>query len=220
VLVPAFALGRTQEILNIVARLQDSGMVPEVPVLASGLGRAVYEVYDRFRDYLSPNAVLQPLTRFGRVGDVWDRDVTLDLLSDPHIIVATSGMMIENTPSALIAEEMVRPNGKDKPHGIFFVGYVDPDTLGYKLLHAPKDSALSFGVGRPRVKIGLDNIRHFHFSAHAPRKGLRDVIARLHPRNVVYVHGDPEAIEWLSEATANGSRKYSPVIGETISLET
>ena len=215
VLVPAFALGRTQEMLNIIARYQDSGDLPPVPVYASGLGRAVYEVYNRYPDYLHPDATLRPLSRFGRVGDVWNRDNVQDLLSEPCIIVATSGMMVENTPSALIAEEIVqRPH-----HGVFFVGYVDPETLGYRVLHAKKGTVLHFAPSRPAVKVTLENIAHFHFSAHAPRSALHEQIKRLNPRNVIFVHGDPEAIDWMYEETGNGCRKFCSPLGQTLELD-
>lgn len=215
VLVPAFALGRMQEMLNVIARLQDFRMIPNVPVYASGLGRAIYEVYNRFPEYLHPKAALRPLSRFGRIGDVWERKVVLELLSEPSIIVATSGMMIENTPSALIAEDMVRK----KKHGIFFVGYLDPETLGYRLLNAEKGARLSFALDRPPVQVALEDIAWFHFSAHAPRTALQDFIARAHPKNVVFVHGDPAAIDWMYKMTANGACKFTAGVGQTIELE-
>jgi len=215
VLVPAFALGRTQEMLNMIARLQDTGVIPQVPVYASGLGRAVYEVYKRHTNFLNSEAALQPLDRFGRLGDVYDRAVARDLISEPAIIVATSGMMVERTPSALVAEEIVQ----DKRHGIFFVGYIDPETLGYRVLHAKKGTELTFDPRRDPVKVVLEDIRYFHFSAHAPRKALQEVIQRVRPRNVVFVHGDPEAIDWMYEESGGGFRKYSPMAGETVTLE-
>ncbi len=214
VLLPSFALGRMQEILNVVARLQEEGVIPEVPVYASGLGRAIYELYDRFTDYLAPDAELRPLTQFGRIGNVFDPAVVERLLQEPCIMVATSGMMLENTPSALIAQEMVRYNH----HGIFFVGYVDPDTLGYKLLNAKPGERLRFALGCPSVEVKLENIHRLHFSAHANRKSLRAIVERLKPKNVVYVHGDPEALTWMRDNTANGSHTYMPQIGQTVTL--
>ncbi len=215
VLVPAFALGRTQEMLNIIARFQDAGDLPSVPVYASGLGRAVYEVYNRYPDYLHPDAFLRPLSRFGRIGDVWNRENVQDLVSEPCIIVATSGMMVENTPSALLAEEIVQ----SPHHGIFFVGYVDPETLGYRVLHAKKGMLLHFGPSRQATRIVLENITHFHFSAHAPRNALHQQINRLNPKNVIFVHGDPEAIDWMYEETGNGRRKFCSPLGKTIELD-
>ncbi len=213
-LVPSFALGRTQEVLNIIARLQDTGKIPDVPVYASGLGRAIYELYNRFEDYLLPNAHLQPLDRFGKIGNVWEPTIAAELISRPCIIVATSGMMLENTPSAMIAQEMVKQNH----HGIFFVGYLDHETLGYKLLHSEPGASMSFGLGREPVEVKLQNIDRFHLSAHAPRAALTRVIEKIKPKNVIYVHGDPDAIAWMQQHTANGCRSYAPVIGQTVTL--
>lgn len=216
VLVPAFALGRTQEIVNIIARLQREKRVPLVPVYISGLGRAIYEIYDQYKNYLKPNVVLSPLEQFKRIGDVWERKVTKDLLREASIIVATSGMMLENTPSAMIAAEMVR----EKRHGIFFVGYVDPETLGYKLLHAETGDSLPFEVSGSPIKIRLENRQRFHFSAHAPREDLCAFVDMVKPKNVVFIHGDPDAIEWMRENCGQGYRKFAPGVGETISLDT
>jgi predicted metal-dependent RNase len=155
------------------------------------------------------------LSRFGRVGDVWNRDVALGLIETPSIIVATSGMMVESTPSAMIAEEMVQYAG----HAIFFVGYVDPDTLGYKVLHAKKGDRIAFGLTRSSVPVRLDNIVHFHFGAHAPRRALQNIINQVRPRNVIYVHGDRDAIEWMRSETNHGCRKFCPETGETITIE-
>ncbi|MBI4560196.1 MAG: MBL fold metallo-hydrolase [Candidatus Hydrogenedentes bacterium] len=216
VLVPCFALGRSQEMLNIIARLQSDGLIPDVPVYASGLGRAIYEIYGKFAQYLRPDATLSPLRQFQRIGDVWERSVTRDLLKRPGIIVATSGMMVESTPSAMIALEMVR----EKRHGIFFVGYLDPDSLGYKLLHAKTGDDVTFEWGSPPVKVRLENLRRFNFSAHAARNDLVGLIDHIKPKNVVFMHGDPEAIEWMHSNCHGAFRKFSPAIGETVVLET
>jgi len=215
VLLPSFALGRTQEILNIVSRLQEEGVVPPVPVYASGLGRAVYELYDRFADYLHDDADLRPLEQFHRIGNVWEPAVVENLISKPCIIVATSGMMMQNTPSAMIAAEMVRHTH----HGIFFIGYLDPDTLGYALLHGQAGERHQFCLGRPKVECRLENIRHFSFSAHAQRPTLQKLIKKVRPKNVVFVHGDADAIAWM-EANTNGTcRSFTPTIGQTVALE-
>lgn len=215
VLLPCFALGRTQEMLNILSRLQDEGRIPAVPIYASGLGRAVYEVYDRFGHYLRGDAYLRPLDLFDRVGNVWDPARIAHLLSHPCIIVATSGMMIETTPSAMIAREMV----KEKRHGIFFAGYLDHETLGYKLMRAKPGDKLAFALGHPEVEIVLDNIRRFDFSAHAPRIALLNVIKHIKPRNIIFVHGDPEALTWMLANTNGGCTRFAPTMGETVVLQ-
>lgn len=215
VLAPSFALGRTQELLNVISRLQANDRIPDVPVYASGLGRAIYEIYGKFADFLRPESTLRPLHEFNRIGDVWDGAVRRELLRKPCMIVATSGMMTENTPSALIAMEMVR----EQRHGIFFVGYLDPDTLGHKLLRAQTGESLAFETDGPLIKIRLDNRQSFNFSAHATREDLCRLIDHIAPKNVIFVHGDPEATTWMKENTSSVYRKYIPSIGETLVLE-
>jgi len=124
-------------------------------------------------------------------------------------------MMLENTPSALIAEEMVQAEN----HGIFFVGYLDHETLGFRLTEADSGDELMFGLDRPTVPVTLENIQRFSFSAHAPRTALQGVIEHIKPKNVVFVHGDGDAIDWMNANTGNGYNNYAPAIGQTITLE-
>ena len=215
VLIPSFALGRMQEVLNIVSRLQETGRVPSVPVYASGLGRAVYEIYSRFEHYLRPDAMLRSLDLYDRIGNVWDPARTENLLREPSIIVATSGMMIENTPSAMIARTMV----KETRHGIFFVGYLDHETLGYKLLHSQPGDVLKFANGYPSTEVRLANIQRYDFSAHAPRAALCNVIEHIKPKNVIYIHGDTDALAWMQENTGNGFTSHVPLVGQTVELK-
>jgi Cft2 family RNA processing exonuclease len=215
VLVPSFALGRMQEVLNILTRLQNEGRIPVVPIYASGMGRAIYEIYQRFEHELKPGSEMTPLSEFRSVGDVWDPAVAQRLLAEPAIIVATSGMMIENTPSAMIAEQLVQ----DPRHGIFFVGYCDHETLGHRVKHASVGDELVFQLGGKPVAVKLDTIDWFHFSAHAHRSALCNVADSIPSRNIIFVHGDPPAVQWMNEHAANGRTRFTPRIGQRIPLE-
>lgn len=214
-LIPSFALGRAQEIINIVARLQDENKVPMAPVYLSGLGRAIYEIYDKYYEDLRPESILCPLNDFHNVGNVWKPEVVEELLREPSIIVATSGMMMENTPSAMIARKLVQ----DPKHGIFFTGYCAPDTLGATVKESKVGDEITFELNGTPVKVQLENIQSFHFSAHAPRKSLRDVVESIPSKNVIFVHGDPPALEWMEYNTGEGRNKYVPAIGQTIQLD-
>jgi Cft2 family RNA processing exonuclease len=214
-LVPCFALGRTQELLNVISRLVRNGKLPSVPVYASGLGRAVYEVYAKHKRYLKPDADLRPLDEFRRIGDVWERSVRRELLQRPCIIVATSGMMVENTPSAMLSQDIVR----NPKNGIFFVGYLDPDTLGYKLLNAEIGDELTFEVSGHPVRIDLANRQRFHFSAHANRDDLAWLVGQLRPRNVIFVHGDEDAVQWMVENCDGEFDRFVPKEQEELLVE-
>lgn len=215
VLVPSFALGRSQEVLNVIARLQRTGRIPDVTVYASGLGRAIYEIYSRYTDYLRPEADLRPLHEFKRIGDVWERKIRAELLRKPAIIVATSGMMMENTPSAMLAQDVI----KETHHGIFFVGYLDPDTLGYKLVNAEPGAELTFELHGKPAELKLENIQRFSFSAHAPREDLRWLVDHVNPKNVVFVHGDDDAVAWMAENCTGDYAKFVPRGADRLVLE-
>ena len=215
VLIPSFALGRTQELLNVIARLIEEERIPDVPVYASGLGRAVYEVYSKHARLLKPDAVFRPLHTFKRIGDVWERQVRRDLVRERSIIVATSGMMIESTPSAMIAQELVR----DTRHGIFFAGYLDPDTLGYKLLNCAPGDEFAFEYMGRKVEVALQNMQRFHFSAHAHRDDLLRVVQRIRPKNVVFVHGDDDAVSWMHDNCQGDYAKHIPDPNTDLVLE-
>ncbi len=215
VLIPTFALGRTQEIANILARLQEEGILLKVPIYISGLGRAIYDIYEQFREYLAEDSKLRPLSCFRKLGNIWQPEIMRQLLSTPSIIIATSGMMIENTPSALIAQEMVQTTH----NGIFFVGYVDPDTLGYKLLTAKPGDELLFQLDAEPVKVKLRNIKRFHFSGHAYRTALLKLIDDLKPKNVVLVHGDPPALDWMRENINSKTNIFVPQNGTKLTFE-
>jgi predicted metal-dependent RNase len=199
----------------MISRLQDENKLPYVPVYSSGLGRAVYEIYDHFFDELKPEAALSPLEEFLSVGDVWNPEIARDLIRDPCIIVATSGMMLENTPSSMIAQQLVQ----NPKHGIFFVGYCAEDTLGQTVKNAKVGEKIVFELGGDPVVNTLTNIQSFHFSAHASRKALQQVVDDIPSKNIVYVHGDPPALEWMEYNTGEGRNKYVPAIGQTIHLE-
>ncbi len=123
--------------------------------------------------------------------------------------------MLENTPSALIARDMVRNN----KHAIFFVGYLDPDTLGYKVLHAKTGEAFAFEWEGEPIPIEMENRQSFNLSAHAHRDELVDFIYRVRPKNVVFVHGDTEAVDWMYARCDGDFIKHRLEKDETITLE-
>ena len=56
-------------------------------------------------------------------------------------------------------------------------------------------------------------------TAHAAGKALKRFVERLQPKNVIYVHGDPDALRWMQDNTANGARSYIPTVGQSVLLE-
>ena len=214
VLIPAFALGKTQELLFIIHRLMRQGQIPSVPLYISGLGKSITEIYQDHRRYLRPQESILSFELFSVLGFLDDLSIA-SLLRDPCLIVATNGMMVENTPSARIARWMVQ----EKRHGIFFCGYIDPDTLGYRVFHSQPGEALAFSSEGEPVAVTNPNIKRFYLSSHADRYELLELARRLHPRNMVLVHGEKEGMEFLQEELGKESQVFMGEKGKTIFLD-
>ncbi|MCX5915276.1 MAG: MBL fold metallo-hydrolase [Deltaproteobacteria bacterium] len=214
VLIPAFALGKTQELLCIIYQLMRTEKIPSVPLFISGLGKSITEIYQDHRRYLRPQASILSFDLFSVLGYLDDLSIQA-LLKEPCIIVATNGMMVENTPSARIARWMV----PEERHGIFFCGYVDPDTLGYRVFHARPGEALSFSPKGDPVTIHNLNIRRFYLSSHADRYELLEVARRIKPRNIVLIHGEREGMEFMKGELEGEFQVWIGERGKTITLD-
>ena len=214
VLIPAFALGKTQELILIIHNLMRSGQIPPVPLYISGLGKSITEIYQDHHRYLLEKANTLSFDLFSVLGFLDDLSIA-QLLQEPCLIVATNGMMVENTPSARIARLLVQ----EERHGIFFCGYVDPDTLGYRVFHSKPGEALPFAPAGEPVIISTPNIRRFYLSSHADRYELLDLAQKIHPRNIVLVHGEKEGMEFLREELSKESQIFLGEKGRTIPLE-
>lgn len=112
--------------------------------------------------------------------------------SPGNIYVVSSGMMTENTLSNVMAEQVL-PQEKN---AILFVGYADPDSPAGLLKATPEGELVKMRPnGQPvRRKCTVDC---FDFSGHATRDSLVNYAVKLNPRQVVLVHGDPDAVEWM-----------------------
>lgn len=214
ILIPAFALGKTQELLSIIHHLMRRGQIPPVPLYISGLGKRVTEIYQEHRRYLRPQASVLGFDLFSVLGYLDDLSIQ-DLLRQPCLIVATNGMMVENTPSARIARWMVQ----EERHGVFFCGYIDPDTLGYRVFHSRTGDSLAFSPEGEPVTIKNPNIRRFYLSSHADRYELLDLARRIRPRNIVLVHGEKEGMEFMKGELSGESQVFLGEKGKTITLE-
>ncbi|MBU1208530.1 MAG: MBL fold metallo-hydrolase [Proteobacteria bacterium] len=214
VLIPAFALGKTQELLSILHSLMRRGQIPSVPLYISGLGKSITEIYQDQRRYLRPHTSILDFELFSVLGLLDDLAVET-LLRKPCVIVATNGMMVENTPSARIARCLVQ----EERHGIFFCGYIDPDTLGYRVFHAQRGEDLIFSPESAPVTIRNSNIKRFYLSSHADRYELLEIARKLQPRIIILVHGEKEGMEFMQEELTGGSQIFMGEKGKTIRLD-
>jgi Cft2 family RNA processing exonuclease len=87
---------------------------------------------------------------------------------------------------------------QDEKHGIFFVGYADPDTPGGRLKESKTGKRFRFseGAGDLKRRCIMDD---FDLSAHAQREDLLGLVARVQPKTVLLGHGDGPARAWMAK---------------------
>jgi predicted metal-dependent RNase/dsRNA-specific ribonuclease len=201
VLIPAFAIGRAQEVLLVLRDALRQGRIPRVPILVDGMVRSVCGAYPLHERYLAPG--VQRLLRteghpfFNRdiraVGDSSDRRQIAS--GGPCIIISSSGMLTGG-PSSFYASEFA-PNERD---AILITGYQDEESPGRALLNLLKQQGprrLMVGGKEVEVKCRFES---YSLSAHADRMQMVGLMEALNPQVVGLVHGDLEAKEALARS--------------------
>ena len=197
VLLPVFALGKTQEILTLLYQFKRAQTIADVPIYIGGLSAKMTEIYDRRAHDTA--RVVPGLELFPEVQPfVLNGKSIRDAPARPGRIYAlSSGMMTPKTLSNIFGRRLL-----EKPeHSIFFVGYSDPASPAGVLRAAEPGALVSLDEDEPAQALRCQ-LEQFQFSAHAPRQSLLDYIKKIAPRKVVLVHGDPPAVEWMRAATA------------------
>jgi len=191
VLIPVFALGKTQEILAMLYKLRREKVL-DFPIYIGGLSSKISQIYDQraqmgrrqlprlqLLDELRPvvlnaETIHEAKTRAGRV------------------YALSSGMMTPKTLSNIFAQRVV-----DQPrHSILFVGYADPESPAGILKNALPNEEVTIDQNEAPQRVRC-HIEQFQFSAHASRESLIAFAERLAPKKVLLVHGDPLAVEWM-----------------------
>ncbi len=216
ILIPSFALGRTQEILALFALLMQQKRLKRQPIYIGGLGKVFTEIYDeqahRTRRH-HPDLQLQEALQL----EVLELEQIKRIkLSGGKIFVLTAGMLVENTPAFDLALRMI----EDERHSIFFVGYADPDTPGGRLLGSRPGEKflLSELTGELTRRCVVDS---FDLTAHANREDLVRFVGYVKPEVVILGHGSPAARAWFESQikTAYPSvRVLQPGPGETLEI--
>ncbi len=194
VLIPSFALGRTQEILALLALLTEKGKFRRQPIFIGGLGRVFTEIYDlqahrTHRQY--PNLQLDEALNLVVLEQGQAEKMKL---TGGKIFVITAGMMSENTAAHNLALRMIG----EKQHAIFFVGYADPDTPGGRLRAAKHGETFVFSPTGGEVTRRC-RVENFDLTAHANRNDILDFISQVEPRTVLLTHGEAESRVWFEQ---------------------
>jgi Cft2 family RNA processing exonuclease len=194
VLIPSFALGRTQEILALLALLMKAGKLKRQPIYIGGLGRVFTEIYDLEAHRAHRNHSSLKLTEALNLIVLEPGQAEKMRLSGGRIFVLTAGMMSEHTAAHDIAARMIG----DERQAIFFVGYADPDTPGGRLKAAKPGATFIMSGSAGEVTKRCD-VQEFDLTAHANRDELLDFVGQVSPRAVLLGHGEAESRNWFEQ---------------------
>ena len=227
VVIPSFAVGRTQELLYFIRESKDRRLVtavPDFPVYVdSPLARAATTVFcDDLRGYIDDEA--KELLRDGvsmfsfpglRLTETTDESKLLNADPTPKVIISASGMCDAGRIRHHLKYNLWRPDST-----VVFVGYQAAGTLGRHLL----DGAASVRLFGEEVAVRARIVNFPGLSSHADRDHLLDWIGHFtdpRPQHVFVVHGDREVAPAFAQTiTAMGFEAHAPQYTEEYDLLT
>jgi putative mRNA 3-end processing factor len=200
-IIPAFAVGRSQEVIDILFENKVQG-----EIFFDGMGQKVARTTLEFPELLKNPKSLGKALHSANWIKKGKRNIAL---RKPSVIVASAGML-EGGPVLWYLKKLF----KDKNSSIFLTGYQVEGTNGRNLLER---KVLDLDGERIKVK---NEVKQFDFSAHASQRELIELAKLTEPELVVCIHGDKEVIK-VFQATlkSEGFNSVAPRMGEEIKLD-
>ncbi|MEF8888266.1 MAG: MBL fold metallo-hydrolase [Haloarculaceae archaeon] len=198
VVVPAFAIGRTQEMLMVCE-------AHDIPCYVDGMGKGVTEMLRRHPDFLRDGDALRRAKSHARF--VTGRDGQRERIAEENAAIVTTSGMLSGGP-AMTYIPAVRSNPTNK---VALTGYQVEGTPGRELLET--GSAEIDG----RVMPVAAQVESYDFSAHADREGLLGFLDAYRDARVLVNHGD-RCGDFAAELCGDGYDAAAPELGETLSV--
>lgn len=199
-MIPAFALERTQELLFELDGLVEHGRIPKVPIfIDSPLAIKLTEVYKKYPKYLDGET--QKLMRTGdgifsfpglKMTLTVDESKRINDVPAPKVIIAGAGM---SNAGRILHHE--RRYLSDSKNAILIVGYQAAGSLGRKLLDGDK----TVRVLGDEVVVRCRIVQATAYSAHADQPQLLEWLAPLkgHAKKVFVIHAEPDGAKELAQ---------------------
>ena len=222
VVIPAFAVGRTQEIVHNLDQLWNEDAIPHIPVFVDSPlavnATAVFQTHPECYDAKLLEYMLTDDNPFGfeRLEYVREasRSKELNGMRVPFVVISASGM----AEAGRILHHL-RNTVEDPKNTVLIVGYQAEHTLGRRIVER-RDTIKIFGQPH-QLKANVEVMNTF--SAHADEPGLVDFISAIDQdrlQEVFLVHGDLNRQEKLTSALAEAgvTGVRSPTRGEVVEL--
>jgi metallo-beta-lactamase family protein len=219
-LIPAFAVERTQELIADLIDLMENGKIPTAPIfLDSPLAIRATEVFRQHASGLEPEINLDRLLRSPhlRFTETVDESKSIAKLTGFHIIIAASGMCEAGRIRHHLKRWLWSPSAT-----VLLVGFQAQGTLGRFL----EDGAKAVRIQGDEIKVAAHIRRIDEYSGHADGPELARWIAARRPidRGVFLVHGEEPALAGLSDRIAErfvpSAHIFVPILDDIYELET
>jgi len=221
IVIPSFAVGRTQRVVYELHGLMRAGRIPEMPVYVdSPLAVRATEIFRRHPECFDSemNALLarndDPLgfSRITYIKDVTDSK-SLNRKRGPMIIISASGMCEAGRVLHHLKNTVTK-----RRNGVMIVGYQSAHTLGRRIAEGQRTVRIFGDVYPLRARVAVFD----EFSSHADRDALLGFAEgmRRPPRRTFVVHGSPEAaVAYVRLMSEHGFENVTaPLDGETAQL--
>ncbi len=223
IIIPAFAVERTQELIFILHLLSDQGRIPKIPVYvdspmatnATSIFRVHPECYDEeirqaFIDHHENPFGFNELTYTTST----EESKRLNALKGPAVIISASGMC----ESGRILHHLAN-NIEDPKNTVLIVGFMARNTLGRRILEKEPEVRIFGDTYQLRARVEVLNA----FSAHADYNEILEYIAAVDNgelKEIFLVHGEPESQNNLKNLLAEKGYKATIVkYGEKYQLK-
>lgn len=201
VLLPAFAVGRAQELIILLSKSKI-----DVPIYLDGMARKVTDLYLSMPQYTKDAPLLKQAKK--KVQYIMSELDRKKVLEEPSIIITTSGMVTGGPVMEYLKMMFFEPK-----HTILLTGYQGDGTNGRLLL----TERCAYIDGKKVQWTGT--IEQFDFSAHAGQSDLLSAVQRMKPKVLILNHGDEIAIQTMLEKTKKiVSKVYAPNVDEVLEL--
>ncbi|MDH7507132.1 MAG: beta-CASP ribonuclease aCPSF1 [Candidatus Thermoplasmatota archaeon] len=195
-LIPVFAVGRSQEVMIVLENLVKSKKIPDIPVYLDGMIWEATAIHTAYPEYLNNKLRAQifqqgdnPLLSdiFKRVDSNEMREQILNDHPESCIVLATSGMM--NGGPVM---EYFKEWAENKKNTLAFVGYQAEGTLGKRIQKGWEEIPLNEGGNIVNIKMKMNIETCDGFSGHSDRRQLLNYINNLSPRpeKIIFGHGE------------------------------
>ncbi len=220
-LIPAFSLERTQEILFEIERMMEQDRIPLVPVYVdSPLAIKIIDVYKKYQDYFNKDILAlvhggNRILEFPQVHLTPDTDQSrkIDESDMPKIIIAGAGM--SNGGRIVHHEKRFLPDPRTT---LLLVGYQSPGTMGRRLQEGEKRVTM-FGES---VEVRAKIVTIGGYSAHKDSDSLLEWVGSTvnSLKRVFVVMGEPKSASFLVQRLRDylGVSATAPSAGETVEL--